>query len=60
MPQIDNESSSGRYLGEDITPKDELAKLESAQTHPKQTRKKGQGRPTKRERRIMDQLQGKF
>ena len=38
---------------EDITPEEELAKLESAQTQPTQNREKGQGRPTKRERRKM-------
>ena len=45
---------------EDITPEEELAKMESAQTQPTQTREKGQGRPTKRERRKMDQLREKF
>ena len=45
---------------EDMTPKEELAKLQSAQTQPIQTREKGQGRPTKRERRMMDQLREKF
>ena len=45
---------------EDITPEEELAKLESAQTQPTQNREKGQGRPTKRERRKIDQLREKF
>ena len=45
---------------EDITPKEELTKLESAQKQPIQTREKGQGRPTKRERRMMDKLKQKF
>ena len=45
---------------EDITPKEELTKLESAQKQPLQTREKGQGRPTKRERRMMDKLKQKF
>ena len=45
---------------EDITPKEELAKLKSAQKQPIQTREKGQGRPTKRERRMMDKLKQKF
>ena len=45
---------------EDLTPDDELAKLKSAQKQPIHTREKGQGRPTKRERRMMDQLREKF
>ena len=45
---------------EDITPKEELAKLKSAQKQPIQTREKGMGRPTKRERRMMDKLKQKF
>ena len=45
---------------EDITPKEELAKLQSAQKKTVQTREKGMGRPTKRERRIMDKLKQKF
>ena len=45
---------------EDITPEEELTKLESAQKQHIQTREKGQGRPTKRERRIMDKLKQKF
>ena len=45
---------------EDTTPDVELAKLESAQKHPIQTRGKGQGRPTKRERRNMDKFREKF
>ena len=45
---------------EDITPEEELAKLKSAQKQPIQTREKGQGRPTKRERRMMDKLKQKF
>jgi len=45
---------------EDMTPKEELAKLQSAQTQPIQTREKGQGRPTKRERRNMDKFREKF
>ena len=45
---------------EDITPEEEMAKLQSAQKQPIQTREKGQGRPTKRERRMMDKLKQKF
>ena len=45
---------------EDITPKEELEKLKTSQKQPIQTREKGQGRPTKRERRIMDILKQKF
>ena len=45
---------------EDITPKEDLAKLQSAQKQPIQTREQGQGRPTKRERRMMDKLKQKF
>ena len=45
---------------EDITPDDELAKLESSHKQPLQTREKGLGRPTKKERRIMDDFREKF
>ena len=45
---------------EDITPEEELAKLKAAQKQPIQTREKGQGRPTKRERRMMDKLKQKY
>jgi len=45
---------------EDITPEEEMAKLQSAQKQPIQTREKGQGRPTKRERRNMDKFREKF
>lgn len=45
---------------EDVTPKEELAKLKSAQKQPIQTREKGLGRPTKRERRNMDKFREKF
>ena len=45
---------------EDMTPEEELAKLKSAQKQPIQTREKGQGRPTKRERRNMDKFREKF
>ena len=45
---------------DDITSKEELAKLKSFQKQSIQIREKGQGRPTKRERRMMDQLREKF
>ena len=45
---------------EDLTPDDELAKLKSAQKQPIHTREKGQGRPTKKERRMMDEIRGKY
>ena len=44
----------------DITPKEELDKLESAHKQPIQTREKGQGRPTKKERRVMDKVRDKY
>jgi len=43
------------YLN-DITPEEELAKLKTARVIQIQTREKGRGRPTKKERRIMDKL----
>ena len=45
---------------EDLTPDDELAKLKSAQKQPIHTCKKGQGRPTKKERRMMEKMRGKY
>ena len=45
---------------EDLTPDDERAKLKSSHKQPLQTREKGQGRPTKKERRVMDELREKF
>ena len=45
---------------EDVTPEAELEKLKSAQKQPVHTREKGQGRPTKRERRNMDKFREKF
>ena len=44
---------------EDITPDKELAKLKTANNLPVQTRERGKGRPTKKERRIMDSLRSK-
>ena len=45
---------------EDLTSDDERAKLKSSHKQPLQTREKGQGRPTKKERRVMDELREKF
>ena len=45
---------------EDLTPDKELNKLETAKRLPYQTREKGKGRPTKKERRIIDTIQGKY
>ena len=45
---------------EDITPEEELDKLASAHKQPLQTREKGQGRPTKKERRVMDKVRDKY
>ena len=45
---------------EDMTPEEELAKLQSAQKQPLQAREKGQGRPTKKERRVMDKVRDKY
>ena len=47
------------YLN-DITPEEELAKLKSSKVFSIQTREKGKGRPTKKERRTMDKIQGKY
>ena len=44
---------------EDITSEEELAKLKSSQKQPIQAWEKGQGRPTKKERRMMDKMRGK-
>ena len=49
-----------RDFMEDITPEEELDKLESAHKQPLQTREKGQGRPTKKERRVMDKVRDKY
>ena len=45
---------------EDLTPDEELAKLKTSKSLAYQTQKRGRGRPTKKERRIMDKLQGKY
>ena len=45
---------------DDITPEEELAKLKSSQNQSIQIREKGAGRPTKRERRVMDKFREKF
>ena len=41
-------------------PEEELVKLKSSQKQPIQSREKGQGRPTKKERRMMDKMRGKY
>ena len=43
---------------EDLTPETEKAKLEVRKISPAVYRKKGTGRPTKKERRIIDKWQG--
>ena len=45
---------------EDLTPEEELIKLKSVYKQSIQTREKGQGRPTKKERRIMDKMRRKY
>ena len=45
---------------EDLTPDEELEKLKTSKRLPYQNREKGKGRPTKKERRIIDELQGKY
>jgi ribosome-associated heat shock protein Hsp15 len=49
-----------RDFMEDLTPDEELEKLKNYKRLSYQTREKGKGRPTKKERRIMDKLQGKY
>ena len=45
---------------ENITSKEELDKLESAHKQPLPIRERGQGRPTKKERRVMDKVRDKY
>lgn len=45
---------------EDITPEEEKLKLDLSQSAPAGHRKKGTGRPTKKERRIIDRLKDVF
>ena len=45
---------------EDLTKEEELEKLKTSTSLPYQTREKGKGRPTKKERRIIDKLKGKY
>ena len=49
-----------RDFMEDLTPGEELAKFKTSKSLPHQTREKGQGRPTKKERRIMDEIREKY
>ena len=44
---------------EDLTPENELMKLEMARSNPYSYRRKGYGRPTKKERRIINRLSDK-
>jgi len=45
---------------EDMTPEEELAKLITAKVISSKKREKGKGRPTKKERRMIDKLRGKY
>jgi len=45
---------------DDLTPKEELAKLKSSQRQTIQIREKGQGRPTKKERRVLEKYHKKY
>ena len=45
---------------EDLTAEEELAKLITAKGIPSKKRENGKGRPTKKERRIMDKLRGEY
>ena len=45
---------------EDLTPDEELEKLKTYKRRPYQNREKGKGRPTKKERRIMDEIREKY
>ena len=44
----------------DVTSEDELAKLKASKSMYSKTRKKGEGRPTKKERRHMDKFREKY
>jgi len=45
---------------EELTSEEELAKLITAKVISNKKRENGKGRPTKKERRIIDKLQGKY
>ena len=45
---------------QNLTSEKELAKLKTAKVMPTQKRENGKGRPTKKERRMMDKLRGKY
>ena len=63
IKQITNKRMGAKLVEnfmQDLTPDKEIAKLQSTPKQMIETREKGQGRPTKRERRLMDQLREKF
>ena len=45
---------------QNLTSEEELAKLKTAKVMPTQKWENGKGRPTKKERRMMDKLRGKY
>ena len=51
---------AGEVSGQLAETLEELSKLKTAKIIPTQKREKGKGRPTKKERRIIDKLQKKY